>query len=159
MFLRCCIISNPLVLVLIMICYIFSYLGSSSSNYINIFLIIYSFYGNRLNILVILIPFLLHFCQKYRTFFCSMIYCVIVHACFWWLWTIPFIMSKLLEIVTGYWSSASSKCSSSMFSSSKSSYVSLIVCARCIILWYLIVFWWCCKLLCIIILSHRWTFH
>jgi hypothetical protein len=119
MLLRCCIISDPLVLVLILICCIFSYFGSTSSNYIDLFPIISSFRENPLNILVILIPFVLYFCQKYRKLFYSMIGCVTIHACFQWKWKIPCIISRLLTIVADYWSSTSSKSSS----------ISLIVCA------------------------------
>jgi hypothetical protein len=130
MFLRCCIISDPLVLILILIFCISSYFHSTSRNYINLFPIIYSFLSNPLNILVIMIPFSLYFCQNYKTFFFSMIYCMIIHACGQWLRKIPYIMMRFLEIVACYWSSTSSKSSSSF-----SSYVSFIVCAQSIIPW------------------------
>jgi hypothetical protein len=102
--LRCCIFSNRLVLVFILICFLCSYFSSTSSIYINIFLILSSLRANPLNILVILIPFVLYFCQKYRKFFCSMICCVTIHAYCWWMWKIPCIISNLMEIVAGYWS-------------------------------------------------------
>jgi len=129
MLLMCCIISDPLVLFFILICCICSYFGSTKSNYINIFPIISSFHGNPLNILVILIPFFSHFCQKYGIASYSMICFMKIHACCWWSWKIPCIMSRLLKIVIGYWCYTSFKSSSSTTSSYESSYISLILCS------------------------------
>jgi hypothetical protein len=84
MLLWCCILSDPMVLVLIQICFICSYFGSTSSIYIDVFTIISSFCGNPLNILIILIPFSLYICQKCRTIFSSMICCATIHTCRWW---------------------------------------------------------------------------
>jgi len=57
--LRCCILSNPLVLVLILISSIYFCLGSTSSNYIDVLPLFFSgFHNNPLNILIVLVPHL-----------------------------------------------------------------------------------------------------
>jgi hypothetical protein len=151
--LRCCILSDPLVLILIMLCCICSSLGSSSSNYMNVIPILFSlFHNNPLNILIFLVPLFLYLYQKFQIVFCIMICCVTIHTCRRWLWTISYIMSRFLKVVTDYWSS------SSMASSSEACSLFFIISARCIILWCLIIpqffiieLWWRCELLCVVI--------
>jgi hypothetical protein len=103
------ILLNPLVLRWILFCCISSYLGSSSSDYIDVSPIIPDFCRNLLDIVVVLVSFFLDLSQECWVFFCVMICCVTVHTCHWWKWTIPCIMSWLLVVVEYYWSSTSSK--------------------------------------------------
>jgi hypothetical protein len=142
--LRCCILSDPLVL-----SFFFAFLSSStSSNYIDLLPILFSvFHNNPLNILIVLIPLVLNIYQKCQTIFCLMVCCAKIHTCRRWLWIISCIMSRFFTVVTSYWSSTSSKSSSSMASSYEASYISLIFFTRCTILWCLVVLQ-----LCIIIL-------
>jgi hypothetical protein len=141
-----------------------SYLGSSSSDYIDVSPIIPSFCRNPLDILVVLVPFFLDLSQECWTIFCIMVCCVTVHTCRWWKWTFPCIMSWLLEVVAHYWTSASSKSSSTSSSTSVSTSISsqvhctevpdytaqgyivaahcCIVVAHCYIVVCIIVWWW-----------------
>jgi hypothetical protein len=108
------ILLDPLVLRWILFCCISSCLGSSSSDYIDVFPIIPGFCRNPLDILVVLVPFFLNLSQECWAVFCVMVCCATIHTCRRWKWTIPCIMSWLLEVMAYYWPSASSKSSSSL---------------------------------------------
>jgi hypothetical protein len=55
-----CVLYETLLLVLILLCCTFSYLGCTSSNYIDLLPILFSsFHNNTSNILIILVPFFL----------------------------------------------------------------------------------------------------
>jgi hypothetical protein len=149
-----CILPEPLVLVLILLGCIFSCLGSTYSNYVNILPILFSvFHPDPLHVLIGLVPFVPYLYQKCWTVLCFMVCCMKIHTCHRWLWVVSFIVPWLLIVMKNNCSSTSSKSSSSTTSSSESSYVSLIISTQCIILrsliilWLgIIVLWWCSKL-------------
>jgi hypothetical protein len=143
------ILLNPLVLRWILFCCIRSYLGSSSSDHIDVSPIIPGFCINPLNIIVVLVPFFLDLSQECWEFFYVMVCCATIHTCRWWKWTIPCIMSWLLEVVEHYWSSASSKSSST----SSSTYVSTLISSWCVVLGYLVILHGVILWLCIIVLQ------
>jgi hypothetical protein len=121
-----------------------SCLGSSSSDYIDVLPIIPSLCKNPLDIHVVLVPFLLDISQESWAVLCAMVCCATMHTCCRWKWTIPFIISWLLEVVAHYWSSVASKSSSS----SSNTYVSSSISSWCIVLGYLVILrriiWWLC---------------
>jgi hypothetical protein len=149
------VLLNPLVLSWILFSCINSYIGSSSSDYIDVSPLIPSFWRDPFGILVFLVPFLLDLSQECWAVFYVMVYYMTVHTCHWWKWTIPCIISCLLVIVAHYWSSTSSKYSSA----SSSTFVSTSISSSCIVLGYLVilceVILWLCMvilLLCILVL-------
>jgi hypothetical protein len=155
---RFCILPYPLMYILVLLCCIISYPGSTSSHYIDHIPIIFD--SNPLHIPIILVPLFSYLYQKCWIIFGVMVCCSIIHTCCEWKWTIFFIVSRILTVMTNYWSSTSSKSSSSATSSSIASFVTMILSVRCIILRCLIILWlciiilWWSKLLHVIIL--RW---
>jgi hypothetical protein len=150
------ILLDPLVLILIIFGYIFSYLSSTYSNYVNLLHVLFSIsHPNPLHVLIILVPLVMYFYQECWTIFCFMVFYAIIHVCHRWLWEVSCIVPQFLKVMTNNQSLTSSKTSSSMASSSEASYVSLIISALCvvlsslIILWlWVIILWWCYALLC-----------
>jgi hypothetical protein len=129
------VLFDPLVLSWILFCYINSYLGSSSSNYIDVFPIIHGFYRNPLEILVILVLFFLNISQECWAIFYVMVYYETIHKCHGWKWKIPCIISWLLEVVA-----YESPFSSYKYSSSSTyTYESTSIYLRCIVLGYLVI--------------------
>jgi hypothetical protein len=131
----------------ILFCCINSCLGSSSSDYIDVFLIIPGFRINPLEILVVLVPFVLDLSQECWEVFCVMVYSAPIHTCCWWNWIIHCIMSWLLELMEHYWSSSSSKSSYVLSSTSVSTSISL----RCVVLGYLVILREVILWLCVIV--------
>jgi hypothetical protein len=141
------IILNPLVLSWILFCCINFFLGSSSSDYINVSPIIPGFCRYPLDILFVLVPFFLDLSQECWVVFCVMVYCTTIHTCHQWKWTIPCIMPWFLAVVSHYWSSTSSKSSSN----SSFPYVSTSISSSCIVLGYLVILHVLILWLCIIV--------
>jgi hypothetical protein len=129
------ILLHPLVLHWILSYCISSCLISSSCDYIDVSSIIPGFCRNPLYILVVLVPLFLDLSQECCTVFCIMVCCTTIHTCRWWKWTLPCIMSWLLEVVAHYWTSSSSKSSSTSSSTSVSTSIS----SWCIVLRYLVI--------------------
>jgi hypothetical protein len=154
------ILPYPLVLVLILLCCISSSVFSPSSKHVDLYPILFSsFHGNTLDVLIFFVPLILCLYQKCCIVFCLIVYCVTIHTCHRWMWTISCIVSRFLTVVKNYRSSTSSKSSSSMASSPDSFFVPLIVfaqfitlCSRILFWLHIIILWWNYALLCVVIL-------
>jgi hypothetical protein len=133
-------------------------------DHVDVLSIIPGFCRNPLYIMIVLVPLFLDLPQECCEIFYIMVYYARVHACCWWKWNFPCIISWLLVVVEHYWTSASSKSSSTLYSTSISNSISsryvvlrYLIILHEVILWlHIVVFWLHSFILLLNIIIWRW---